>query len=68
MREKPKTVRAPENIAAAAESVCQAASTSIHRRSQQLNIHFGDIIETNFGKRHWYSATQSSIGSGVEAH
>ena len=29
-REKPKTVRAPENIAAVAESVCEAKSTSIH--------------------------------------
>ena len=37
-REKPKTVRTPENIAAVAESVCEARSTSIHRRSQQLNI------------------------------
>ena len=37
-REKPKTVRTPENIAAAAESVCETASTSIHRRSQQLNV------------------------------
>ena len=36
--EKPKTLRTPENIAAAAESVCKAPSTSIHRRSQQLNI------------------------------
>ena len=37
--EKPKTVRTPENIAAVAESVCEAPSTSsIHRRSQQLNI------------------------------
>ena len=34
--EKPKTVRTPENIAAVAESVCEAPSTSIHRRSQQL--------------------------------
>ena len=32
-----KPVRTPENIAAVAESVCQAPSTSIHRRSQQLN-------------------------------
>ena len=32
-REKPKTVHTPENITAAAES-----HTSIHRRSQQLNI------------------------------
>ena len=37
-REKPKTVRTPENIAAVAESVCEAPSTSIHRHSQQLNI------------------------------
>ena len=34
MREKPKTVRTPENIAAVAESVCEAPSTSIHRRPQ----------------------------------
>ena len=33
-REKPKTVRTPENIAAVAESLCKATSTSIHRRSQ----------------------------------
>ena len=37
-RDKPKTVRTPENIAAVAESVCEAPSTSIHRRCQQLNI------------------------------
>ena len=37
-REKPKTVRTPENIVAVAESLCEASSTSIHRRSQQLNI------------------------------
>ena len=37
-REKPKTVRTAENIAGMAESVCEAPSTSIHRRSQQLNI------------------------------
>ena len=37
-REKIKAVRTPENIAAVAESVCEAPSTSIHRRSQQLNI------------------------------
>ena len=36
--EKPKTMRTPENIAAVAESVCEAPSTSIHRRSQQMNI------------------------------
>ena len=28
----------PENIAAVAESVCEEPSTSMHRRSQQLNI------------------------------
>ena len=37
-REKLKTVRIPENIAAVAESVCEAPSIPIHRRSQQLNI------------------------------
>ena len=37
-REKLKIVRTIENIAAVAESVCEAPSTSIHRRSQQLNI------------------------------
>ena len=36
--EKPETVCTPEIIAAVAESVCEAPSTSIHRRSQQLNI------------------------------
>ena len=33
-REKPKTVRTPDNIADVAESVCEEPSTSIHRRSQ----------------------------------
>ena len=37
-REKPKTVLTPENITAVIESVGEALSTSIHRRSQQLNI------------------------------
>ena len=37
-REKSKTVRTTENIAAVAESVRESPSTSIHRRSQQLNI------------------------------
>ena len=37
-RKKPKTERTPENIAAVAESVYEAPSTSIHRRFQQLNI------------------------------
>ena len=59
-REKPETVLRPENIAAVAESVCEAPSKSIHRRSSTIE-HFGDIIETNF-------AIQSSIGSGVEAN
>ena len=36
--EKPKTVPTHENIAAVAESMCEAPSTSIHRRPQQLNI------------------------------
>ena len=37
-RRKPETVRTHKNIAAVAESVCEAPSTSIHRHSQQLNI------------------------------
>ena len=37
-REKPKTVRTAENIAAVAESMCEAPSTSIHRHPHQLNI------------------------------
>ena len=37
-REKPKTVNTPENIAAVAESMREAPSTSIHCRSQRLNI------------------------------
>ena len=41
--EKPKTVRTPENIAAVAECECEAPSTSIHRRSQQLNISVGSL-------------------------
>ena len=36
--EKLKTLRTFENIAAGAESVYEAPSISIHRRSQQLNI------------------------------
>ena len=46
--EKPKTVHTPENIAAVAESLCEAPSTSIHHRSQQLNI-----SETSF-RRIWH--------------
>ena len=37
-REKAKTVRTLENIADVAEYVYEAPSTSIHRRSQQVNI------------------------------
>ena len=37
-REKPKTVRTPENISAVAESACEAPSTANHHRFQQLNI------------------------------
>ena len=37
-RERPKTVRTPENIAAVAENVRKAPSISIDLRSQQLNI------------------------------
>ena len=55
-REKPKTVRTPENIAAVAESVCEAPSTSIQRRSQQLNISARSL------KRILHDAIQSSIG------
>ena len=36
--EKLKIVRTPMNIAAVKESVCEAPLTSIHCRSQQLNI------------------------------
>ena len=54
-REKSKTVRTPENIAAVAKSVCDVPSTSIHRRSQQLNISktsLGRILHKDLGKRH----------------
>ena len=37
-REKPKIVHTPENIAVVAGSVHEALSTSIHRRTQELNI------------------------------
>ena len=37
-RAKPKTVHTPENIGAVAESMREALSTLIHRRSQQMNI------------------------------
>ena len=44
-REKPKTVLTPGNIAAVAESLIEALSTSIHRRSQQLNISKASLWE-----------------------
>ena len=31
-------MRTPKNTATVAETVCEALSTSVHRRSQQLNI------------------------------
>ena len=65
-REKPKTVRTPESIATVAESVCEAPSASIHRRSQQLNI--WETSLRRISHRPWYDAIQSSIGSGVEAN
>ena len=37
MRENPQTVCTPENISAVAESVCEAPSTLIHRRSHHLD-------------------------------
>ena len=37
-REKPKTMRTPADIAVVAESVCEALSPSIHRRSQKFKI------------------------------
>ena len=37
-REKTKTLHTPENSAAVAKSVRKAPSTSIQRRSQQLNL------------------------------
>ena len=37
-REKPKIVGTPDNIAAVAENMCEAPTTSIHRHSQLLNI------------------------------
>ena len=62
-REKPKTVHTPENIAAVVESLCEAPSTSMDRRSQQLNI-----SETSLRRISHKDAVQSSIGSGVEAN
>ena len=62
-REKPKTVRTPENIAAVAENVCEAPSTSIHRRSQQLNI-----SETSLRRILLKDLGISSIRSEAEAN
>ena len=67
-RQKPKIVRTPENISAVAESVCEAPSTSIHRRSQQLNISetsLRRILHKDLGMK---SYVETSIGSGVEAN
>ena len=61
-RERSKTVRIFENIAAVAESVREATSTSIYHLSQQLNI--SDTLL----RRIWYDAIESQIGSGVEAN
>ena len=66
-REKPKAVRALEDIAAVPESVCEAPSTSIHRRSQQLNI-TETLLRWILHKDLGYDAIQSSIGLGVEAN
>ena len=62
-REKPKIVRTPENITAVVETVCEAPSTSIHRRSQQFNISetsLRQILHKDFGV-----TIQNSIGSAV---
>ena len=56
--EKTKTMQTPENIAAVAERVCAAPSTSIHRRSQQLNI-----SETSLRR-----VLYKDLGSAVEAN
>ena len=48
------------NIAALAESVCEAPSTRIHRHSQQLNI-----LETSLRRS---LQLQSPVGSGVEGN
>ena len=51
-RERPKTVRTPENITAVAESVHEAPSTTIYHHSQQLNISeisLRQILHKDFG-------------------
>ena len=65
--EKPKTVRTPENIAAVGRK-CVRSAININSPSFSTTEHFGDIIDMNFALRPWYDATQSSIGSGVEAN
>ena len=63
--EKPKTVRTrKQNYAAVAESVCKTPSTSIYRRSQQLNI-----SETSLRRiLHKDAIHDRSFGSGLEAN
>ena len=54
-REKPKTVRTPENIAAVAASVCEAPSTSIHRPSRKWTFrryHWDKFCIKNLVWRH----------------
>ena len=64
-REKPKTVRTPDNIAAVAEKVREAPSTTLQRRSQQLNISVTSLRRIlHLG----YDVKQSPIGSGLEAN
>ena len=58
----------PENIAAVTESVREAPSTSIQRRSQQLNISETSLKRILHKDLGWYDAIQSSIGSGAEAN
>ena len=67
-REKPKTVSTPENIAAVAESVCEPPTTSIHHRSQQLNISetsLRRILHKDVGKTPYKVELYGN--SGVEA-
>ena len=66
-REKLKTVRTPENIAAVAESVCEAPSTSIHRSSQQLNI-LETLLRRILHKDLAMMPYKVQFGSGVEAN
>ena len=65
----PKSVRTPEDIADVAESVCEAPSTSIHRRSLQLNISetsLKRIFDKDLGMMpHKVQLVQASIVSGL---